>query len=117
MKRHIYTLPVKGAAPLAIVATQPTRRVLIHEDDAAAEQGIVLFYPDDKFTQGYTYAGAKQPVAIGQDLARGRGRGNFVGMPIQKDAGGTVTLSPATTLFKATSATATATSIVVEEYD
>jgi hypothetical protein len=117
MKNHLYTLPAKGAAPLAIVATQPTRGVEIVEDDGSANQGLVLFFPDDNFTQGYDVSTAHQPIILGNIVARGRGMGSILGYPLQMDRGGTVELRAADILFKATSGSATPTNIHVREHD
>lgn len=117
MKRHIYTLPPLGSAPLAVLASQPSRRVEVAEDGSATPEGIVLFYSQDGYAQGYTHSPARQPVVLGDTVANAKGKGPWVGLPVQMDAGGTVQLRAATTLFKGTSAGATPTNIEVVEYD
>lgn len=119
MNRTLYTLPVKGASALSIPCTNPTRRVEIIEDGGAPAQGIVLFYKKDNFTQGFTTLDIHQPVILGNPVSTGGGRGPILGLPAQvvQTDGGPVTTAPATVLFKATSATSTATKIIVTEYD
>lgn len=119
MKHHLYVLGVLGSAPLPIPATIPTRRVEVQEDDATPNQGLVLFFPDDNYTQGYTYAAVHEPITLGEAVSAGKGRGSILGLPIQNvaiDGGLFKTLRAADVLLKATSATATATKIRVTEY-
>ena len=116
MKRNVYALPAAGSAAVTVSATQASRLVNVAEN-TNTPQGILLFFAQDNYTQGYTVTPAREPYKIGNEVARGRGRGPWVGLPVQMDQGGTVTLRPATVLFKATSATGTATSIAVEEWD
>lgn len=115
MKRTHYAAPANGTAATVVSATQPSRRVTIRED-GPNPQGLTLFYADDNFTHGYNVP-AGMEITLGNTVAAGKGAGPWVGLPQQKDMGGTVVLCAATVLFKVTSATATATDIQVVEFD
>lgn len=115
MKVTLYTLPIAGAGFLSIPALQPDRRVEIVEDDSGVAQGLIYKLPFDKFVQTFQVAATKEPIVLGT-LPNNNGRGSMFALPIQKDAGNTVTLRAADILVKITSATATATKIRVTEY-
>lgn len=116
MKVTLYTLPIAGAGFLSIPATQPNRRTEIVEDDSGPTQGLIYKLPWDKFTQTFEASATREPIVL-DSLPNRNGRGSLFAHPIQKDAGGTVTLRPADILIELTSATATATKVRVTEYD
>jgi hypothetical protein len=116
MHNTLYAVPAAGSAPVSVVSTMMSRRVIIQEDDSVPNQGLIVFFPQDNFTQGYQYAAGHEPIILGDIVANMKGKGSVLGNPIQKDVSQTVTLRAADIYAKVTSATATVTKIRVQEY-
>lgn len=111
MQRTLYSLT---ASFIPIPATMFSRRVQIQEDGSADSVGIQLKFPDDNYTQAFTYLADKQPVILGNVIAGGHGEGPMVGYPEQ--SANTLTPRAATVLVMAAALTGT-TKIIVEEID
>lgn len=127
-KATTYELPVAGAAPLVIRCTMVTRQMFVQESGLAADfQGITLqllqpkgfgqVAAGDQFTipptellEPYLIAGAP-----GDHDPHAPPIGNGGSSPNPVSPGGPVTQG--TPVFQATSATATATKIVVTEWN
>jgi hypothetical protein len=110
---RLIALNAAGGAQVSVLATRWTRRVEIIEDEATTPQGLIYQVPDDAFVGTYQVGPATEPLILENPTAQGRGAGPIQGAPAQGFTGAPA----ATTLFKATSATAAATNIRFRETD
>lgn len=119
-----YSINGSGGAYVSIPATLWCTRFEILEDDAATRQGLTIELPDDNFVQVCSVAATAQPFSRGEspDMASGRRTGVLLGKPQQSNPNGSVQAGvsatiAATTLAKVRSLTATATNVVVREWN
>ncbi len=105
---RLITLPAKGSAPVTINASIAVRRVEIIEDEAATPQGLIFQSQKDNFVSTNTVGPSTEPIILGNPVAQGRGASPILGYPAYNSGGSAIAATP---LFKATSATATPTTI------
>lgn len=111
---RLIALNAAGGAQVAVLASRWCRRVEIIEDEATQPQGLTYQVPDDNFVGTYTVGPATEPLILENPTAQGGGLGPIQGEPQQGSAGSPF-FQAATTLFKATSASAAATNIRFRE--
>ncbi|HEV2275621.1 MAG TPA: hypothetical protein VGR96_15725 [Acidobacteriaceae bacterium] len=119
---HTRLINVNGSAGAftAVYATQITRRVEIIEDFSAnggVGQGLAYQFDDGQtasFTQVYEIAPETQPILLGTPIPQGSGSSLVLGHG--PDASGGYSI-PATLLINLRSASATATTVRVTEFD
>jgi hypothetical protein len=109
-----------GGAFVAVLATQPTRRVEIIEDFSAnggVGQGLAYQFDDGEtpsFTTVYEIAPQTEPIILGAPIPQQHGYGLIIGHG--PDASGGYSI-PATLLINLRSASATGTVVRVTEFD
>ena len=116
MKKTIYNVPAKGAAPLDVPATIVARGVEVVEDEAQEPVGLIYGLPDNGGVPMFTVLADKQPLELGNKVSNYKGDGQVLGLPVQKSRDG-VLLRPADTLFSVTSDAVTPTVIIGTEWE
>ncbi|HUD21849.1 MAG TPA: hypothetical protein VMQ60_03310 [Acidobacteriaceae bacterium] len=116
---HTRLINLNGSAGafVAVSATQVTRRFDIIEDGSVTAQGIQMQFADGNtppFTTIRTVLPPAQPVTLGTPIPWGHGYGLVIGTPPDNSGGYAIA---ATLLCNLRSATATATTVAVTEYD
>ena len=103
-----------------VFATQVARRVEIIEDgssNAGVGQGLIYQFNDGSatpFTTDYQIAPQTEPIILGTPVPQGAGYGLVIGTPPDKSGGYSI---PATLLINLKSASASATTVRVTEFD
>src|SRR5579862_1011840 len=119
-KTRLININGSGGAWTAVSATQVTRRVEVIEDfsaNAGVGQGLAYQFNDGSvtpFTTVYEVAPQSEPIILGAPIPQNKGYGLVIGTP--PDASGGYSI-PATLLINLRSATATATTVRVTEFD
>jgi hypothetical protein len=104
-----------GGAYVSILATVMATYWEAMEDEGTTTQGITVQVPNDGFATTNTFSFGSQPVAAYNPHKYDGGRGPLLGMPAQNSSG-LFNYIAATTLLKARSNSATATTIRFDEY-
>lgn len=105
---------------MPVSATQVTRRCEIIEDGSAnggVGQGMQYQFDDGQspnFTTVYTLEPQSEPIILGTPIPQGRGYGLVIGKPAESSGGYDL---PAKLLINLRSATATATTARITEFD
>lgn len=107
-----------AGAFVAVLATIPSTRLSIMEDEAAATQGLQVQGPYDKFATTNVFSFGSEPVnfpdpAFGKDSGR---EGALIGLPAQ-GVFGAFNFRAADKLFSARSNGAAGTTLRVMEYE
>jgi hypothetical protein len=106
-------LNAAGGAQVVVLATICSRRVEVVEDGGTAAQGFTYQRPEDGFTGTFQLPSATSQVppglVLGNIVGHGNNQGGMIGVGPQPNAA-------ATTLLKATSASATPNAINVNEH-
>lgn len=116
MNIRLIALNAAGGAQVVVSATRWCRRIEVIEDEATTPQGLIFNSPDDGFAQLYQVGPGTEALIFDNSMSQGRGQGPIYGQPVQNSSGAPQFIA-ATTLFKATSATATTTKIRFREVD
>lgn len=118
MQEQFVNLNGNAGAFTPIPAPMATRYFTVREDEAgAATQGLQAQFPDDGFTQTYTYGppgSPDQPQISRGHIAMNHGKGPVLGYPQYSSGGQT---RPADVLIKLRSKSATATTVRIVFFD
>lgn len=108
-----------GGAFTPILASIACRQMTVIEDESVAPQGLIYQGYEDNFAANRQVGPSTEPLIFGNAVAQGGGVGPIIGFPAQNAANGTTAFNyiAATTILKVKSATVTATTIRVTEYD
>jgi hypothetical protein len=118
MTNRQIALNAAGGALVVVTLSSFCRRFDVIEDEGGnGPQGLIYQSFEDKFVATNQVGPATEPLIFENDVATtGAGLGNLLGGPAQNSVGAFNNV-PATTVFKATSASAATTTIRFREVD